>query len=145
ELVEVALLAAAGLVLHDQREAALVELLEPVVPRDRLQRLRAGEAREIEPQHADIAAIAGAADARRRAAALLGPLPDLVVVGQRMRRAAGVALGAARIAGAIRSARGCGASRRTGCRSRGTRPARRTRLRTSAGRRRRRPPPRLAA
>src|SRR4051794_35310057 len=87
ELVEIALLTARG-VLEDQGQAALVELLEEVVPGDRLEGVFATETGEVDPQHADVAPAASAAHARRLAAALLGPLADLVMVDASPRAAA---------------------------------------------------------
>src|SRR5690606_4556968 len=82
ELVEVALLAPGGAILHQQHEVAAVELLEPLVPGDGLQGLLAAVAGEVEPEHPDVVAAAGALDAGGAGAALLGPAPDLFVVGQ---------------------------------------------------------------
>src|SRR5207248_11410046 len=57
ELVEVALLPASGLVLMQQRKAVLIEGLEPIVPADALERTGAAESREVEADHAGIAAL----------------------------------------------------------------------------------------
>src|SRR5579883_430677 len=130
QLVEIALLAAAGLVLHNQREIVLVKLLEPVVPGDRLQRILAGITREVEADHAGIATAAGAADTGRLRPALLGPLPDLLVVRKRMGGPSGVSLRTLGVA--LR--RAGGAAARPGSASRGRRLGRR---RPSAGTRRR--------
>jgi hypothetical protein len=80
QLVEVALLAASRGLLMQQREAALVELLEPLIPLDGFEGICAGVAGEIKANDADIALVAGAAYARRFCAAFLCPLPDLVMV-----------------------------------------------------------------
>ena len=77
ELVEVAPLTAGGRVLVDEREPALVELLEPLLPVDPVQRALAGVPGEID---ADDPGVVGAARCRRHlrrpAAALLDPAPD---------------------------------------------------------------------
>src|SRR5580765_6488529 len=55
QFIEIAFLTAGGLVLDDQSEAALIELLEPVVPGDWLEGLLAAVAGEIEAEHSEIA------------------------------------------------------------------------------------------
>jgi hypothetical protein len=81
QLVEVAALTAGGFVLYEQGKLALIELLEPVVPLNRLQRLRAAVSRKIQANHARILCPAGAAHTSRCCAALLCPLPDLLMTG----------------------------------------------------------------
>src|SRR5438477_5814182 len=82
ELVKVALLPAGRGVLHQQRKIILVELLQPIVPIHRLQRIGSAESRKIQPQHADSAALSRALHTGRGGPALFGPLTDLVVIGQ---------------------------------------------------------------
>src|SRR5688572_28846086 len=59
QLVEVAALAGGGLFLNDERQPVLVELPEPLVPGDLLERVAAAVAGKIEPDHPDVIAAAG--------------------------------------------------------------------------------------
>src|SRR5690348_9539668 len=88
ELVEVALLSVLGFLLIEQREVLIVELLEPFVPRDRLQLAATAVAREIEAEHAGVPAPARAADASRLAVTRFRPPSDEFVVGRHLRGAA---------------------------------------------------------
>jgi hypothetical protein len=81
QLVEVAALTPGSLVLHQQSELALIELLEPVIPLDRLQRLRAAVSGKIQTDHTRVFCSAGPAHASRCCAALFCPLPDLLMIG----------------------------------------------------------------
>jgi hypothetical protein len=76
------LLAACGLVLDEQREVALVEFLEPIVPRYFFQRSFSAVARKIETNHADIVTASGAAYTGGFSVTFFGPAANLVVVGQ---------------------------------------------------------------
>src|SRR5258707_15598961 len=82
QLIEVALLTTRRGVLHEQGEVVPVELLEPLVPVDPLQRVGPGVARKIQPQQAGPAS-AGPLHTSRLGTALFRPFADLVVVGQR--------------------------------------------------------------
>src|SRR3954452_9268218 len=93
QLVEIALLAAGGFLLVQQREIGLVELLEELLPRDFLERVmlrvrRIGELDADAPGPAAFAVllavppVVSRAHGRRAPAALLGPFADLVVVGR---------------------------------------------------------------
>src|SRR5690606_17809144 len=79
---EVARLPVSGLVLVDQREPALVELLEELVPADFVQVvvLGLGGIGEHQPQDPFVAPSAGPLHAGGFAVAGLHPLADLVVV-----------------------------------------------------------------
>jgi len=83
ELVEIALFAGSGRFLHQQGKTVLVETLEPLVPRDLLQRILARVAREIQADHPDVTFTSGILHARRFRVASFGPLLDLVVVRER--------------------------------------------------------------
>jgi hypothetical protein len=74
------LCAARGLLLVEQREITLIELFEPIVPGNVLQRFFAAETWKIQAQHADIAFVAGSLDTRRLRASFLRPTPDLLVI-----------------------------------------------------------------
>src|SRR5581483_3826160 len=89
QLVEIALLPAAGGVLHDQGKIVLIELLEPIVPANLLQSVFAAVARKIEPDHADVTFSARLLHARWDGAALFGPRSNLFVIRQFAIRAAG--------------------------------------------------------
>src|SRR5215208_2738176 len=80
ELEEGRVLAAGLLLLIQEREVVRVELLEPVVPGDRLEVVLAGAAGEVDAQHAGAVAVLRAADGHRPAVVLLDPAPDLVVI-----------------------------------------------------------------
>ena len=82
ELVEIALLAAGGLILNQKREIALVKLVEPLVPGNLFQRICAAVARKIDPDHPYVVPAPGPTYTGRLSAALLGPLPDLVMIVQ---------------------------------------------------------------
>src|SRR5690348_14383155 len=84
ELVERAVAAVGLVLLVDERQVALVERLEELVPRDRLQ--RAGTAREVDTQDARVVLAPGRFDLRRLRVVGFDPAPDLVVVGRRLRR-----------------------------------------------------------
>jgi len=81
DFIKVAFLAARGGLLVEQREPALVKFLEPFVPRNLLQLVRAGVAGEVEPENADVAGVSGAAYATGVRTALLGPAVNFIVVG----------------------------------------------------------------
>src|SRR3954447_11563476 len=81
ELEEGAAFAGALLLLVEEREAARIELLEPLVPGDVLELVLPDAAGEVDPQDPGIVAAARLADARRGPLALLPPTPDGVVVG----------------------------------------------------------------
>jgi hypothetical protein len=55
ELIEVAALSACGRLLKQQRQAALIEFVEPVIPGDLFERSFPAVAREIDAQDADVA------------------------------------------------------------------------------------------
>ena len=82
QLVEVALLAFRCLFLVHQRHPARVELVEPFIPRDLLERrvVRMRRARKLKANDPGLVIALGAGDHRRFAAAGLGPLPYLIVV-----------------------------------------------------------------
>jgi hypothetical protein len=82
ELVEIALLATGGLILNQKREIALVKFVEPLVPGNLFQRICATVTREINPDHPYVVSTPGPTYARRLSAALLRPLPDLVMIVQ---------------------------------------------------------------
>src|SRR5262249_15137485 len=79
ERVEDARVAVLVDLLVDQREVAVVQDLEPPVPRDLFQRLAAARAREVDAQRARLV-LPGSARAGRPPIALLGPPADLVVI-----------------------------------------------------------------
>ena len=81
QLVEVAALAFRSLVLIHEREAVLVECLEPLVPGDFLQRSCSAVSREIEPDHPCIISGSRPFDTRRFCSARLCPLADFLVIG----------------------------------------------------------------
>src|SRR5215211_6133171 len=84
ELEEAAFVAARGLVLVQEREVLLVELLEPLVPRDLLERgLRA--TREVDSEKPGVVVAAGSLHRSRLPVASLRPTPDLVVIRRRLR------------------------------------------------------------
>jgi hypothetical protein len=80
-LVEIALLAAGGLVLHQQRKIVFVELLQPLVPIDGLKRSLSAVAGKIEADHPHILCAARAANTSRLRVALFRPPADFVMVG----------------------------------------------------------------
>src|SRR5690242_12173001 len=82
ELVEVALLAPGGLLLHEERELGGLELLEEVVPRDVLERALAAVLREVDPDDPDVVPLVRALHRRGLAAPLFCPCPDLLVIGR---------------------------------------------------------------
>jgi hypothetical protein len=59
KLIEVAALSACGGLLKQQCQAALIELLEPVVPGDFFERSFAAIARKINTQDSDVAIASG--------------------------------------------------------------------------------------
>lgn len=85
QLIEIALLAAGGCVLHQQGQAALVKLLEPLVPVNVLQRLLTAESRKIQANHAHIFSASGSPHASRIRIALFRPLANFVVISQHAR------------------------------------------------------------
>src|SRR4051812_40953976 len=85
QLEERAVLAVGPLLLVEERQPLGVELLEPLVPGDPLERLLAGAAREVDAQDAGVAVVTGAADPRGSASVGLDPAPDLLVVSRRVR------------------------------------------------------------
>src|SRR5579875_1132442 len=87
QFVEVALLAGGGFLFDNQGQPALVELLEPFVPANRLQFLIGTPTGEIEADHADIVGPAGAPHASGLGAAIFGPRADLFGIGQDARYA----------------------------------------------------------
>src|SRR5690606_10058839 len=82
ELVEGAEVAVGRSLLIEERELALVELLEELVPLDGLEILvvLVVVPGERDPQQPDVLALPRSFHVRGLAAALLDPLPDLVVV-----------------------------------------------------------------
>src|SRR4051812_21446744 len=108
QLIKVALLSPRGGVLVQQRQAILVEFLEPLVPANVLQRISPRVAGEIQTQHPNVALAAGAPYACRPCAAFFCPLADLVVVGRDVRSATATAAfrRAAHIATRLRAAPG---------------------------------------
>jgi hypothetical protein len=77
-------LSARGAVLHKQCQAALFELVKPIVPRDFFQRRFATVSGEVDADHADVLGTTGTAHAGWLAAAFFRPPPDLVTIGERM-------------------------------------------------------------
>src|SRR5581483_7883456 len=73
QLVEAAAVAVTRTVFVQQRQAALVELPEKVIPGDRLQPILAAVAGEVDAQNADLVAPRGVSDRRGLAAALFRP------------------------------------------------------------------------
>jgi hypothetical protein len=82
QLVEIALLAARGFVLHQEREITLLELVEPIIPGNFFERVFAGVAGEIETDHPDIIVPAGAAHAGRACLTFFGPVADFFAIGK---------------------------------------------------------------
>lgn len=80
QLVEVALVAAGGGLLIEQRETALIELLEELVPVDVLQGLLPRVSREIKTQDSHVIIVAGSPYASGLRATLFGPAADLVMI-----------------------------------------------------------------
>jgi hypothetical protein len=83
QLVEVAALSAGGRLLKQQRQAAFIEFVKPIIPGDLLERSFAAIAREIEAQNTNVASASGVSYARRTSAALFRPLANLVMIGSR--------------------------------------------------------------
>jgi hypothetical protein len=82
ELVEVALLSASGLVLNEKGEVIPIEFVEPLIPADLFERLRAAVAREIEPNDAGLIAAFGTAYRRRTCIPFFRPTADLFMIGE---------------------------------------------------------------
>jgi hypothetical protein len=82
QFVEIASLPARSFVLHQQGEAALVELIEPFVPRNFFKLAFAAVTRKIEPNHANVIVVSRAANAGRMCAALFCPAANFVVIGK---------------------------------------------------------------
>lgn len=78
ELVESAHLPVSRLVLVEHREALLVEFLEELIPRNRLEPIVV-VAREVDAQHARFIALLRALHGARPTAACLCPLPDRLI------------------------------------------------------------------
>jgi hypothetical protein len=81
ELIEIALLTIRSLVLDEKSQIAVIELLEPFVPGNFVERTFAAVARKVEADYANVVAAAGAAHASRLGAALLCPAANLLVIG----------------------------------------------------------------
>src|SRR5687768_12622163 len=81
ELAEAALLASLRLFLVEEREPLLLELVEELVPRDRLELVFPAVPRVVDAKQAGVILAAGAFDSRRAAAALLDPFSDEVMIG----------------------------------------------------------------
>src|SRR6185312_3439885 len=83
QLVEIAPLAARRFFLYQQREPAFVELLEPLVPLNALQRVASAIAGKIETDHANVFTAASPAHAGRARVALFRPTANLFMISQR--------------------------------------------------------------
>jgi hypothetical protein len=80
ELVEIARLAAGGLLLVEKRKALIVKLFEKFIPGDFLERICAAESGEVEPQQSRVALAAGAAHAGGLGAAFLCPSSNFFMI-----------------------------------------------------------------
>src|SRR5205085_1841746 len=83
QLVKVAGITGSSLVLNDERQIAFVELFKPVIPGDLFQGACSAIAREIQPNHASVIAVAGSSDAGGCGSALFRPASNFLVIGQR--------------------------------------------------------------
>src|SRR5262249_30753925 len=89
ELVEVAALAAGGALLVDHRQVGVVELVEELVPGDRLERALAAVAGEVDAEDAGVAPCSRGSLRRGRPAATgLGPATDGIVIPGHLRNLA---------------------------------------------------------
>jgi hypothetical protein len=79
-LVEIALSATRGLFLIEESQFPFIELFEPVIPRDMLQRVFLAVTRKIESQHPYVVRPACTLHAGRCGAARLCPAPDLIMI-----------------------------------------------------------------
>src|SRR4051812_36987622 len=85
ELREATRLTVGRLFLVQEGKPVPVERLEPLVPRDLLELLVSGTSREMDSENARVAAPGRRLDPRRAPSPLLGPAPDLLVVGRTLR------------------------------------------------------------
>lgn len=81
DLVEVTLLSASRVFLVEERQVELVELVEPLLPADLLQRALTVEAGKIEADNLRVFVLFRANDRRRYRVARFRPAADLVVIG----------------------------------------------------------------
>jgi hypothetical protein len=84
QFIEIAFLSSRGAVLNKQRQAALLELVKPIVPGNLFQRGFATVSGEVDADHSDVLGTTGTAHAGRLAAAFFGPPPDFITIGERM-------------------------------------------------------------
>jgi hypothetical protein len=81
QLVEITFLSSGSFVLNEQCQIAFVELLEPFVPFNRLQRILAAVAGEVQANHAHVISATRSANTAGSCSAFLCPAPNFLVVG----------------------------------------------------------------
>lgn len=82
KLVEVAALASGRGVLNDECQTALVEFLQPVIPRNRLKRAFTGITGKIDTENSEISSAAGTLHTGWLSAALFYPTADLFMISE---------------------------------------------------------------
>jgi hypothetical protein len=80
KLIEIALLTVRGLVLHNQRQVAILEILEPLVPTDFFQRVSAAISRKIQTDNSGIVIGMGPSNRGRSGVPFFGPATDFLMV-----------------------------------------------------------------
>jgi len=81
QLVEIAGLPIGGCFLKQERQAALVKFIEPVVPRDFLQRSLAAISGKVDAENANVFAASSACYVRWLASTFFRPLADFLMIG----------------------------------------------------------------